>query len=319
MSTKNILTGVVVALALVLVVLVVLVKTGVLNQAPQKTTQPETIVETSIIVVTGTDEYGDEFEYTMMSHYVKPKISSKYTYPYRPKTTISTTTTTEMPTYFVEETSMVQVTDESGVAVTNENGEFVTEVVNHTVLMTGTTTEPTTVTTTQYVPRTSSIVVTNRWGQTEVDESGNPKTEVVTIDPPVPTQGDIWSESAVPATTSVIGRPNGSPERNTALANAIVEQLNMDRYNNGLAPLAVSSELRSDAEMNSISMAAPDIMETKPIEGAYTVVTDFGGNRLYSEAVAPGIAEKAASSEVSQIGVGVLEYEGKYYTTVVIK
>lgn len=316
MSTKNILTGVVVALALVLVLLVVLVKTGVLNQAPQKTTQPETVVETSIIVVTGTDEYGDEFEYTMLSHYVKPKVSSKYTYAYRPKTT--TTTTTEMPTYFVEETSMVQVTDESGVAVTNENGEFVTEVMTHTVLMTGTTTEPTTETTTKYTPRTSSVDVTNRWGQPETDESGNPRTEVVTIDPPVPTQGDIWSESALPATTTFFDRPNGNPERNTELANAIVEQLNMDRYNNGLAPLALSSELRSDAEMNSISMAAPDIMETRPIEGAFTVITDFGGNRLYSEAVAPGIAEKASSPDVTQIGVGVLEYEGQYYTTVVI-
>lgn len=317
MSTKNILTGVVVALALVLVVLVVLVKTGVINNSVQKTTQPETVIETSIIVVTGTDEHGDEFEYTMMSHYVKPKVSSKYTYAYRPKTT--TSTTTEVPTYFVEETSMVPVTDESGVAVTNENGEFVTEVVTHTVLMTGTTTEPTTVTTTEYVPRTSSIEVTNRWGQVEKDGNGVPKTEVVTIDPPVPTEGDIWSESVVSATTaSSILNNAGSPKRNEALATAIVEQLNRDRLASGLAPLAFNSELKSDAELNSISMASPDIYTTEPIDGAYTFVTDFGGNRLYTEAVAPEIALKASSPEMSQIGVGVLEYEGKYYTTVVI-
>lgn len=318
MSTKNILTGIVVALALVLVGMVILVKTGVLNGAVTKTTQPETVIETSIIVVTGTDEYGDEFEYTMMSHYVKPKISSKYTYAYRPKTT--TEPSTEMPTYFVEETSMVQVTDTSGVAVTNENGEFVTEVVNHTVLMTGTTTEPTTVTTTRYTPSTSVVEVTDRKGNVVKDENGNPVTEIVEVGPPVPTEGDIWSESAVPATTSSsILKPNGSPKRNEALANAIVEQLNMERYTNGLVPLSVPSKLRSDAEMNSISMAAPDIYKTEPIEGAYTFVTEYGGNRLYTETVAPAIAEKAKSADVTQIGVGVLEYEGKYYTTIVIQ
>ena len=317
MSTKNILTGIVVALALVLVVLVVLVKTGVINNAVQKTTQPETVIETSIIVVTGTDEFGGEFEYTMLSHYAKPKISSKYTYAYRPKTT--TQPTTEVPTYFVEETSMVPVTDESGVAVTNESGEFVTEVVNHTVLMTGTTTEPTTETTTKYFPRTSAVTVTNRWGQVEKDENGAPKTEIVTVGPPVPTEGDIWSQSAVPATTAAsIFNNEGNPTRNIALANAIVEQLNMDRYNSGLAPLSLSSELKSDAELNSISMASPDIYTTEPIDGAYTFVTDFGGNRLYTETVAPAIAAKASNPEMTKIGVGVLEYQGKYYTTVVI-
>lgn len=316
MSTKNILTGVVVALALVLVVMVILVKTGVIDGAVQKTTQPETIVETSIIVVTGTDEYGGEFEYTMLSHYVKPKISSKHTYPYRPKTT--TSTTTEVPTYYLEETSVVQVTDENGESVTNESGEFVTEVVNHTVLMTGTTTEPTTTTTTRYTPPTSVVEVTNRWGKVETDENGNPKTEVVTVGPPVPTEGDIWSESAEPATTSRFEIPNSAPVRNEKLAKAIVDQLNLDRYNNGLVPLTVSADYKTSAEMSSISMAAPDIYGDQSVSGAYTFTTDFGGIRLYNETVAPAIAEKATSQEISKVGVGVIEHNGKYYTTVIL-
>lgn len=318
MSTKNILTGVVVALALVLVVIVILVKTGVFEGGIQKTTQPETVVETSIIVVTGTDEYGAEFEYTMMSEYIKPKMSSKYTYAYRPKTTTTVPSTTEMPTYFVEETSFVQVTDTSGVAVTNENGEPVTEVVNHTVLMTGTTTEPTTESTTKYTPRTSYVEVTNRWGQVEKDENGNAKTEAVTIDPPVPTQGDIWSESAEPATTSRFNVPSATPQRNETLAQAIVDQINLDRYEkNNLAPLTVSSELKTDAEMSSISMAAPDLYGDQSVGGAYTFTTEHGGNTLYTQTVAPAIAEKAASGEITKIGVGVIEHDGKYYTTVI--
>lgn len=316
MSTKNILTGVVVALALVLVVVVIFVKTGVFEGGVRKTTQPETVVETSIIVVTGTDTNGDTFEYTMMSEYFKPRVSSKYTYPYRPKTTTAPSTT-EMPTYFVEETSVVAVTDTSGVAVTGENGEPVTEIVNHTVVMTGTTTEPTTVTTTKYTPRTSYVEVTNRWGQVEKDENGNAKTEAVTIDPPVPTTGDIWSESAEPGTTSRFEIPNSTPQRNETLAQAIVDQLNIDRYNSGLAPLTVSSELKTDAEMSSISMAAPDVYGDQSVSGSYTFTTEYGGNRLYRESVAPGIAEKASSSEVTKIGVGVIEHEGKYYTTVI--
>ncbi len=314
MSTKNILTGVVVALALVLVIVVILVKTGVFDGA-ERTTEPEMIIETTMIVVTGTDADGNAFEYTMPSEYSRPKVSSNHRYP--AKKTTTKVTTTELPTYFVDETSFVAVTDTSGVAVTDENGAPVTEVVKHTVLMTGTTTEPTTVTTTKYTPRTSHVEVTNRWGQVEKDENGNPKTEVVTIDPPVPTTGDIWSESAEPATTSRFEIPNATPQRNETLAQAIVDQLNLERYNNGLAPLAVSSELKTSAEMSSISMAAPDLYGDKSVSGSYTFQTEYGGNSLYTQAVAPGIADKAMSSEITKIGVGVIKHEDKYYTTVI--
>ncbi len=316
MSTKNILTGVVVALALVLVVVVILVKTGVFD-GRERTTEPEMIIETTMIVVSSTDEFGSVEFITMPSEYSRPRVSSNHKYP--AKKTTTTVTTTEMPTYFVEETSFVAVTDTSGVAVTNENGEQVTEVVNHTVVMTGTTTEPTTVTTTKYTPRTSYVEVTNRWGQVEKDENGNPKTEAVTIDPPVPTEGDIWSESAEPATTPRFEIPNATPQRNETLAQAIIDQLNLERYNNGLAPLAVSSDLKTSAEMSSISMAAPEFYGDKSVSGSYTFQTEYGGNSLYTQAVAPGIADKAMSNEITKIGVGVIEHQDKYYTTVIFE
>ena len=92
MSTKNILTGVVVALALVLVLVVILVKTGVFNGAETTTAEPETIIETQVVVVTGTDVNGDTFKYTMVSEYAKPKISSNFIYPTKKKTTTFTST-----------------------------------------------------------------------------------------------------------------------------------------------------------------------------------------------------------------------------------
>ena len=74
MSTKNILTGVVAALALLLVLVVILVKTGVFEGA-QTTTEPEMVEETKIVVVTGTDVNGDHFEYTMMTKYTTAGVS----------------------------------------------------------------------------------------------------------------------------------------------------------------------------------------------------------------------------------------------------
>ena len=46
MSKKNILTGAVVALALVLAVIAILVKTGVFSSAPETTKEVETVIKT---------------------------------------------------------------------------------------------------------------------------------------------------------------------------------------------------------------------------------------------------------------------------------
>ncbi|MBR3780027.1 MAG: hypothetical protein IKK63_02345 [Clostridia bacterium] len=309
MSTKNILTGVVVALALVLVLVVILVKTGVFDGAQTTTTEPE-IEETKIVVVTGTDVNGNTFEYTMMSKYKPPKVSSNFIYPTRKKTT-TTTTEPESTTapLFIEETSAVQVTDPDGEPVTDENGVPVTEIVTYTVPVTeSTTAEPTTA----YSPRTSHVVVTNKLGIVQKDENGNPKTEIVTIDPPAPTQGDIWSESAVPGTTSKHGINAGVTVVDN-LEQAILEQLNQDRLAAGATPL--NNTLKAKARTGATSKALPAIYG-EPDGSTYVFVTDYTGQGVYSE-VSSALSEKLLSADTSSIGIGVIEYQDKYYTCVI--
>lgn len=308
MSTKNILTGVVVALALVLVLVVILVKTGVFDGA-ETTTEPE-IEETKVVVVTGTDVNGNTFEYTMMSKYKPPKVSSNFIYPTKKKTT-TTTTEPESTTapLFIEETSAVQVTDPNGEPVTDENGAPVTEIVTYTVPVTeSTTAEPTTA----YSPRTSHVVVTNKLGIVQKDENGNPKTEVVTIDPPAPTQGDIWSESAVPGTTERHGVDAGV-EVIGNLEQAILEQLNQDRIAVGATPLNNTNKAKARTEATKKALPA---IYGDPDSSAYVLVTDYSGQGVYTE-VSGALSEKLLSAETSSIGIGVIEYQDKYYTCVV--
>ena len=81
MSGKNILTGVVCALALILVVIVILVKTGVFEEPPKTTTEVETVMETKIVVESETNEEGSIEYVTALHYYPKPKYSSNHTYP----------------------------------------------------------------------------------------------------------------------------------------------------------------------------------------------------------------------------------------------
>ncbi len=309
MSTKNILTGVVVALALVLVVVVILVKTGVFEGA-QTTTEPEMIEETKIVVVTGTDVAGNTFQYTMMTKYTTPGISSNFIYPTRKKTTTATTEpeSTTAP-LFIEETSAVEVTNETGEPVTDENGVPVTEIVTYTVPVTeSTTAEPTTA----YSPRTSHVVVTNKLGIVQKDENGNPKTEVVTIDPPAPTQGDIWSESAVPGTTSKFGIDAGVSVVGN-LEQAILEQLNQDRLAAGSTPL--NNDLKAKARTQATAKALPGLYG-EPDASANIIVTDYSGQGVYTE-LSGALSEKLISADTGSIGIGVIEYQDKYYTCVI--
>ena len=309
MSTKNILTGIVAALALVLVLVVILVKTGVFEGA-ETTTEPEMVEETKIVVVTGTDVNGDHFEYTMMTKYTTPGISSNFIYPTRKKTTTATTEpeSTTAP-LFVEETSAVEVTNEMGEPVTDENGVPVTEIITYTVPVTeSTTAEPTTA----YSPRTSYVVVTNKLGIVQKDEDGNPKTEAVTIDPPAPTQGDIWSESAVPATTSKYNIDAGV-DVNGNLEQAILEQLNQDRLAVGAMPL--NNDQKAKARTQATAKALPAIYGD-PDSSAFILVTDYSGQGVYSE-VSSALSEKLLSAETSSIGIGAIKYQDKYYTCII--
>ena len=315
MSTKNILTGVVVALALVLVLVVILVKTGVFDGSDKTTTtEPEMIVETQVVVMTGTDVNGESFQYTMVSEYSRPRFSSNFVYPTKVKKTTTAVSTEEAESttapLFIEETSAVEVTGENGEPVTDENGVPVTEIVTYTVPVTEpTTAEPTTA----YVPRTSSVVVTNKLGIVQKDENGEPRTEVVTIDPPAPTQGDIWSESAVPGTTRKQGIDAGVTVVNN-LEQAILEQLNQDRIAAGATPLNNTNKAKARTE--ATAKALPNIYG-EPAESAYIIVTDYSGQGVYNE-VSAGLSEKLLSAETESIGIGVIEYQDKYYTCIIL-
>lgn len=309
-STQNLLTGIVVGLAVILVAVVILVKTGVIGGPQQPTTQ-ETVVESSVVVVSETQEDGSVVYYTMVTKYFKPKVSSNHTYP----TTKPKTTTTTVP--FVEFSTMVQVTDADGNPVYDENGVPVTELVTYSVPADSTTLEPTT---TEFVPRTSSVQVTDKLHRPVTDENGNPVTEIVTLDAPPTTKPDIWSETSTEETTTGkinIDLSNGV-DRDDVLAQNIVTQLNEDREQLGLAPLEFDTNLKISARSNSLGMAKPETYGEPGAANASTFTTAYGGNQLYQE-IKASLNSKAMSINTTKIGVGIVKYQNMYYTTVIFE
>ncbi len=312
MSGKNILTGVVCALALILVVVVILVKTGVIDSTVNKTTEVETIIETSVVVESETNEEGSIEYVTVLHYYPKPKYSSNHTYPTtKKKTTVPETTTTTVP--MLEMTEFVQVTDPNGIPQFDANGVPITEMLTYTIPADSTTIiEPAT----EFVPRTEGIVVTDSSGNAQTDVSGNPLTEVVTLDAPPTTLPDLWSENLQSGTVNNDGGNKISFKRDDALAQAIVDQINRDREAEGLAPLEHAAGLKASARTNSMALALPDIYG-KPSD-AYSLVTTYGGNPVY-QTVKAANREKVMSADTTKIGVGVIVHEGKYYTTVIFE
>lgn len=126
-KTENIITFVIVAFAVILSGLVILVKTGVIGPAEQTTTEPEVVYvsESTIVVKSEIDDEGNVKYYTALEWYNRPLHSSLHWYP---TTTTTTKPTTEEETEIIEETSVVEMTDEEGNPVLNENGEPVTEI-----------------------------------------------------------------------------------------------------------------------------------------------------------------------------------------------
>lgn len=309
MSSKNILTGLVCIVALILVVVVILVKTGAFD-GTERTTEMETIIETSVVYESETNEEGSVEYITWVHTYPKPKYSSNHTYPTTKKrTTVPNTETTTAP--FVEQSSAVAVTDENGIPQFDENGVPFTEIVTYTVAADSITT---TETTTEFVPRTEGVVVTNILGRPEKDENGNPVTEIVTLDAPPTTKEDIWGENTQPGTTEkklINLEPN--LKRDDNLAQAIISQINADREAAGLEPLEHSTNLKATARTNSMASAMPDVYGEP---STYCLVTTYGGNPVYQQ-VAAANNSTIMSAETTQIGVGVVVYEGKYYTTVI--
>ncbi len=306
MSSKNILTGIVVALALILVVVVILVKSNVFESKEVTTTEMETIVETKIILVSETNDMGEQL--TMVSKYHRPKYSSIHTYPTtkKPSTTAEETTT---EVQYVEQMSFVHVTDENGNRLFMEDGTPITETVVYTVDANSlTTTEAPS--TTEFVPRTSVVQVTNVFGRPDGD-----KTEIVTLDAPPTTKADIWSKNTQEGTTGKINVETDI-KRDDNLAQSIVEQINRDRAAQGLAPLEHSTNLKASARTNSMALALPEVYGESKVNADYTCQTAYGGESLYMM-VADSTRAKAQSADVTQIGVGVVIYKDKYYTTVI--
>ncbi len=301
MSKKNIITGVVAALALMLVAVVVLVETGVIKHDFNK--EQETIIETSIIVIEETNEFG-EIEYiTMVTKYSKPKVSSNHRYPTKKTTTTKPTTTAVQ---FVEQTRYIQETDANGIPLFNDDGTPVTRGDTYTVVNISIT-QPTAT-----PPITSSFALTGTDGVQITDESGNAVTEVVTY---TETTTNLWSTKVEESTTGVFNIQT-EVKRDDALAQTIVDQINLDRQAEGLAPLTHSTNLKASARTNSTALALPEIYGNKQNASAYTLITKYGGNPVY-QTVAAANKAKIMSPDTTEIGVGVVKYEGQYYTTVI--
>lgn len=304
MSKKNIITGAVAALALILVVFVVLIETGVVDT--RSLTQAQTVIESEIIVVSETNDQG-EIEYiTMVTKYARPKVTSNHRYPTKKQTTtVPRETTTEVR--YVEQSSYVHITDVNGIPQFNDDGTPVTEVVTYTIAEQSLT-QPTTA-----EPKTSAVAVTSPDGVAQTDVSGNPVTEVITYIETTTKGPDIWSENTKEGTTKA-PLIQSDVNRDDALAQAIVDQINADRKENGLEPLEHTTNLKAKARTNSMALALPDIYGNNN-SSAYTLVTKYGGNPVYQQ-VAAANRDKIMSADITQIGVGVVKANDQYYTSV---
>ena len=303
MSKKNIITGAVAFLALVLVVFVVLIETGIVDT--RSLTQAQTVIESEIIVVSETNDQG-EIEYiTMVTKYARPKVTSNHRYPTKkPTTTLPPTTTIR----YVEQSSFVHITDANGIPQFNDDGTPITEVVTYTIAEESLT-QPTTA-----EPKTSAIAITDADGVEQTDESGNALTEVVTYTETTTKGPDIWSENTQEGTTRA-PLIQTDVKRDDSLAQAIVDQINADRKAQGLEPLEHATNLKAQARTNSMAIALPEIYGGGK-DSFFTLVTKFGGNPVYQQ-VAAANRDKIMSADTTQIGVGVVKYNDQYYTSVI--
>lgn len=212
---QNIVTFAIVGIALVLLILVILVKTGVIGaNNTEESTSSEVETESSIVVIVETKEDGESFSYTMLEYYTKPGISANHRYPPRP-TKSTTETTSEF--YYIEETSVIAVTDENGEPVTDENGEPVTKIKKYTIpcdkdgstSAPSTTKETTTVTTSE---RTTKIVYrTDPFSKKPLKNIKGEYMTLTVLTEPEPTT------TAKPTTTETTTKPTTDTTASTQL------------------------------------------------------------------------------------------------------
>ncbi len=296
MSTKNIFTGLIVLLA-VLMVVAVLIATGVIGN---KEDEQPTVIETAIVEMSETNKNGDVLFYTMVSEYIRPGVSSDHTY----KTTKRVTT--DSP--YAEIESFVYVTNEDGSPVYDENGRPVTEAVKVTV-------DKNSLTTQAVEPETAYHQVTDENGNPVLDENGQPVTEAVTVVVTAAPTTDRWAEESR-ADNGFLPDIDIQVGRDDALANNIIGQINADRSSvGGKTPLAaeLNGVARQDSAFSSIS-GYNDRVSGRGM----TFVTTYGGSQLYAD-IARAMSSKIHSDSATKIGVGVTKSGGKYYTTVIIE
>lgn len=317
-NIQNLITGIVVGLALIMALTVILVKTGVLKKTDEAETG-ETVIESEVVVVSDVDENGETYYYTMVQTYVRPKVSSNHRYPVTKSSTKPHETETTIE--YVEVSSVVAICDENGNPLYDESGDPVTQVVTYTVPQETTgETEPTT----EYIPRTDSVVVTDPiLHKPKKDKEGNPLTEVVTLDPPPSTKADLWSENIGQETTTkngLIPDITTNVSRDDALAESIISQINEDRTAQGLPALSSSSGLKGAARTNSLAMAVPELYNKDTSHSKlYSYTTSYGGKSLYNVISTSGGGSTSMSESVSSVGVGVIKSNGKYYTTIIFE
>ena len=214
-KTENIITIVIVAFAVILSGLVILVKTGVIGPNSETTTEPEVVYvsESTIVVKSEVDDDGNVKYYTALEWYNRPLHSSLHWYP---TTTTTTKPTTEEETEIVEETSVVEMTDEEGNPLYDENGEPMTEIKTVTKKVpkdsvTEEEEEETTETTTETTSeRTTKVVyITHAISKKPVKNiKGEPIVSGVLTEPePVETETEYEDDSTSSTTKPVTTKP----------------------------------------------------------------------------------------------------------------
>lgn len=296
MSTKNIFTGLIVLLALLMVV-AVLIATGVIGD---KEDEQPTVIETAIVEMSETNQFGEVTFYTMVSEYARPGVSSDHTY--------KRTTRPETEPPFAEVESFVYVTNEDGSPVYGEDGKPVTEAVIITVDRNSLTTE-------QVVPETAYQQVTDENGNAVLDENSNPVTEAVTVVVTEAQTTDRWAEESR-SDNGILPDIDIQVGRDDALANNIISQINADRESVG-GRAALSDELSAVARQDSAFSSMP-VYNDRVTGRGMTFVTTYGGSQLYAD-IARAMSGMIHSDSATKIGVGVTKTGGKYYTTVIIE
>ncbi|MCR5150600.1 MAG: hypothetical protein K6B52_05195 [Clostridiales bacterium] len=290
-NSQNIITGVVAGLAVVLLAVVFLAKTGFFTTEP-RTTQAETVVETEIVVASEINNEGEVVYYTMLNEYVKPKMTSHHRYP----TTTQLTTEPETGD-FVEITEYEQLTDVDGSLYVDVDGIPVTRVVVHTIPV---TTEK----------ETHSAPVTDENGSSVTKEDQSAAESETT---------DVWTPLEESTTKKTGFDLTPSVTRDDQLAKVIISQINTTRVSKGLGSLSQDTSVTLAARTNSLAMAVPSLYTPdSSYPNKYTFSTEYGGRDLFND-IAANCATAFEDDTLTQVGVGVIKSADKYYTTIIFK